>query len=76
LANAGVPAPVTVQMATYFAAQVLGEAANIGELAPGKFADITVVASDSLSDAKHLAVPLMVVKGGVTVLLEPKAPFP
>ncbi len=67
LANAGVPVPVTVQMATYFAAQVLDESANIGELAPGKFADITVVALDSLDDAKRLMQPIMVVKGGVLV---------
>ncbi len=67
LAKAGVPVPVTVQMATYFAAQVLDESANIGELAPGNYADITVVASDSLEDAKRLMQPIMVIKGGVLV---------
>lgn len=67
LADAGVPVPVTVQMATYFAAQVLGESANVGQLAPGKFADITVVALDSLEDAKRLATPIMVIKGGALI---------
>ena len=67
LSNAGVPVPVTVQMATYFAAQALGESANIGTLASGKFADITVVALDSLEDAKRLAKPVMIIKGGVLV---------
>ena len=67
LAKAGVPVPVTVQMATYFAAQVLDESANIGELAPGKYADITVVALDSLEDVKRLMQPIMVIKGGILV---------
>jgi imidazolonepropionase-like amidohydrolase len=67
LAKAGVPVPVSVQMATYFAAQVLNESENIGQLSAGKYADITVVAEDALSDAKKLAQPLMVFKGGVLV---------
>jgi imidazolonepropionase-like amidohydrolase len=67
LANAGVPVPKALQMATYFAAQVLNESANLGEIAPGKYADITVVALDALADAKKLAAPIMVLKGGVVV---------
>lgn len=67
LANAGVPVPVTVQMATYFAAQVLNESENLGQLSVGKYADITVVSEDALSDAKKLAEPIMVFKGGLLV---------
>jgi imidazolonepropionase-like amidohydrolase len=46
---------------------VLNESANLGEIAPGKYADITVVALDALADAKKLAAPMMVLKGGVEV---------
>jgi imidazolonepropionase-like amidohydrolase len=70
LHDAGVPIPVTIQMATVFAAQVLNESSNLGALSVGRYADITVVAPEALTDAALLAKPLMVFKGGVATDLE------
>jgi imidazolonepropionase-like amidohydrolase len=67
LTQAGVPINVAVQMATLNAAKVLNESENIGELSVGRYADITVVPSGSLSDVELLMKPIAVVKGGVVV---------
>jgi imidazolonepropionase-like amidohydrolase len=70
LHKAGVPITVTVQMATWNAAKVLGESANLGQIAAGKFADITVVSLDALSDPEKLAQPIHVIKNGVEIELQ------
>jgi imidazolonepropionase-like amidohydrolase len=70
LVQAGVPLNVAVQMATLNAAKVLNESENIGELSVGRYADITVVPTGSLSDVELLMKPIAVVKNGAVVMGE------
>jgi imidazolonepropionase-like amidohydrolase len=63
----GLPTPYVLKMATAFAAETLGLAAETGTLAPGLCADLLGVQGDALSDLQALTRPLLVVARGQVV---------
>ena len=56
-----------IQSATIGAAQLLDKTADIGSIAPGRFADIIAVRGDPLADARALETVEHVIKGAVLV---------
>jgi imidazolonepropionase-like amidohydrolase len=54
-----------IQSATTVAAALLGESQNLGEIAPGRFADLAAVGGDPLQDVARLEHVRFVMKGGV-----------
>lgn len=56
-----------IQAATINAASALGRDADVGQIAPGRYADIIAVDGDPLSDIRTLESVPVVVKGGVMV---------
>jgi imidazolonepropionase-like amidohydrolase len=54
-----------IQAATISAAELMGWADKVGELSPGRFADVIAVDGDPLSDVKTLEHVKFVMKGGV-----------
>jgi len=54
-----------IQAATINAAELMGWADRVGELSPGRFADVIAVDGDPLSDVKTLEHVKFVMKGGV-----------
>ncbi|MFZ5609525.1 MAG: amidohydrolase family protein [Pseudomonadota bacterium] len=60
-----------LQAATIVAAQALGQADNVGSLAPGRYADIIAVAGDPLADVAQLERVIFVMKGGTVVVPAP-----
>jgi imidazolonepropionase-like amidohydrolase len=64
MVEAGMPAIAAIQAATLSAAEVLGESATLGTLAPGKFADIVAVPGDPLLDISLTRTPSFVMKAG------------
>lgn len=54
-----------IQSATSVAAELLGQGANLGTVAAGRFADIIAVAGDPLQDVTELQRVKFVMKGGV-----------
>lgn len=61
----GMPAAAAIKAATLNAADLLGIAAQVGSLEPGKRADLIAVASDPLSDVTVLKNVSFVMKDGV-----------
>ncbi len=53
-----------IQSATTVAAALLGESKNLGEVAPGRFADLVAVDGDPLQDVARLERVRFVMKGG------------
>jgi len=53
-----------IQSATTVAAALLGESQNLGEVAPGRFADLAAVDGDPLQDVARLERVRFVMKGG------------
>ena len=53
-----------IQSATTVGAALLGESQNLGELSPGRFADIVAVDGDPLQDIGRLEHTRFVMKGG------------
>jgi len=53
-----------IQSATTVAAGLLGESKNLGEIAPGRFADLVAVEGDPLQDVARLERVRFVMKGG------------
>jgi imidazolonepropionase-like amidohydrolase len=53
-----------IQSATTVAAALLGESKNLGEVAPGRFADLVAVDGDPLQDVARLEHVRFVMKGG------------
>jgi imidazolonepropionase-like amidohydrolase len=53
-----------IQSATTVAAALLGESQNLGEVAPGRFADLVAVEGDPLQDVARLERVRFVMKGG------------
>ena len=53
-----------IQSATTVAAALLGESQNLGEVAPGRFADLVAVDGDPLQDVARLERVRFVMKGG------------
>ncbi len=56
-----------IQSATIGAAQLLDKTADIGSIAPGRFADIIAVRGDPLTDVRALETVEHVIKGAVLV---------
>lgn len=56
-----------IRAATIKAAEALGREADVGQIAPGRFADIIAVAGDPTRDVAILRDVKLVVKGGVMV---------
>jgi imidazolonepropionase-like amidohydrolase len=67
LRQAGMPALDVIRAVTVNAAQVLGWDDRIGAIEPGKFADLTAVASDPIADITELERVRFVMKGGEVV---------
>ena len=57
-----------IRSATIVAAECMGWADRVGTLAPGRFADLVAVDGDPLADITTLERPVVVLKGGRTVL--------
>jgi imidazolonepropionase-like amidohydrolase len=62
---AGMPAIEAIRAATVRAAELLGAEADLGTLAPGKYADVVAVPGDPLADIGLTRTPSFVMKGGV-----------
>lgn len=56
-----------IQSATIRAAELMGKQTDIGNLAPGRFADMVAVEGDPLQDVRRLESVSAVMKGGVLV---------
>ncbi|WP_426163931.1 amidohydrolase family protein [Sandarakinorhabdus sp. DWP1-3-1] len=54
-----------IQAATVNAGEALGRSADVGALAPGRYADIVAVTGDPLADVRVLEKVAVVIKGGV-----------
>ena len=70
LVNAGMTAMQAIQAATGWAAECLGQGADLGTIAPGKLADLVVVRGDPLADIAMLRDPAriaLVIKDGAVV---------
>lgn len=65
MVDAGMPAALAIQAATYNAAQVLGMSEEIGRIVPGFAADLLVVGSDPTAQVSALERPQMTYKAGV-----------
>jgi imidazolonepropionase-like amidohydrolase len=56
-----------IQAATRSAAEALGRGADLGAIAPGRYADLIAVDSDPLTDIHTLENVTVVIKGGQVV---------
>jgi imidazolonepropionase-like amidohydrolase len=56
-----------IQAATRNAAEALDQTANVGAIAPGRYADLIAVDGDPLKDIRTLETVAIVMKGGVIV---------
>jgi imidazolonepropionase-like amidohydrolase len=65
--DAGLSPLAVLRAATLNAAELLGRRDDLGELAPGKLADIVGVRGEPLRDGTALTRPSFVMKGGVIV---------
>jgi imidazolonepropionase-like amidohydrolase len=65
MVKAGMSPMATIQAATTGAAELIGDRQDIGELAPGRYADIIAVKGDPLSDVTELERVQFVMKGGI-----------
>lgn len=63
----GMPAMQAIWTATRWASELLGLSNKIGTLAPGKFADLMLVAGNPLDDLNRLSEPQIVFKNGAIV---------
>lgn len=66
VANGMTPAQA-IHAATVDAAELLGQADNLGRVAPGRFADLIAVQGDPLADVRVLESVAHVMKGGAVV---------
>ena len=64
---AGMPAMEAIKAATWNAADLIGDTADIGSVQPGRYADIIAVDGDPLKDVKVLEKVAFVMKGGAVV---------
>jgi imidazolonepropionase-like amidohydrolase len=60
-----------IRAGTSVAAELLGQTANIGSVAPGRYADLVAVSGDPLQDIRELERVKWVMKGGVVYKNEP-----
>lgn len=63
----GMTAMEAIQAATRNAAEALDQTANVGAIAPGRYADLIAVDGDPLKDIRTLETVAIVIKGGVIV---------
>jgi imidazolonepropionase-like amidohydrolase len=63
--EAGIPAAKVLQIATLGAARVMKRDADLGSIAPGKLADVILVAGDPAERISDIRNVELVVKGGV-----------
>jgi imidazolonepropionase-like amidohydrolase len=54
-----------IKAATWNAADLIGDTADIGSVQPGRYADIIAVAGDPLKDVTEMERVKFVMKGGV-----------
>ena len=64
MVEAGMPPMEAIQSATTRAAELLGESANLGAIAEGKFADVVAVPGDPLADISVVRRVSFVMKDG------------
>ena len=64
----GMTAPQALQAATQTAAEVLGQAGQLGRIAPGLQADLVVLGADPLQDPSAVRRVVMVIKAGRIVV--------
>ncbi len=64
MTEAGMPAMEAIRCATVHAADLLGQSALLGSLAPGKYADVVAVQGDPLTDIKVMEKVVFVMKEG------------
>jgi imidazolonepropionase-like amidohydrolase len=74
--RAGMSPLEAIRTATRNAAAALGREADVGSLAPGRFADLIAVGGDPLGDVGLLERPVAVVKGGRVVFRRPAGEQP
>jgi len=67
LVRGGMTPLAAIQAATIRAAELLERTNDIGEVVPGKFADIIAVEGDPLSDIATMEQVVFVMKGGVVI---------
>ena len=67
MVGAGMPAMEAIKAATWNAADLIGDTADIGSVQPGRYADIIAVSGDPLKDITVLEHVAFVMKGGVVV---------
>jgi imidazolonepropionase-like amidohydrolase len=65
LVNAGMPPMEAIKAATWNAADLIGDTADIGSVQAGRYADIIAVDGDPLKDVTVLETVPFVMKGGV-----------
>ncbi|HEX4709472.1 amidohydrolase family protein [Phenylobacterium sp.] len=65
LVDAGMPPMEAIKAATWNAADLIGDTADIGSIQPGRYADIIAVDGDPLTDVTVLEKVAFVMKGGV-----------
>lgn len=53
-----------IRAATLTASQALGQEGDVGQIAPGRYADMVAVAGDPLANVRLLEAPAAVIKGG------------
>lgn len=63
-AEAGIPAPDVLRLATLGAARVMGKDEDLGSVEPGKLADLILVDGDPTADIRDIRRVTTVVKGG------------
>ncbi|MDX2143882.1 MAG: amidohydrolase family protein [Rhodospirillaceae bacterium] len=64
LADVGIPPAAIVRMGTLNGAVFLGRAADLGTVAPGKFADLLLLEADPTVDVRNMRRIAWVMKGG------------
>ena len=67
MVNSGMTPMDAIKAATWNAADLIGDTADIGSVQPGRFADIIAVSGDPLKDVKVLEKVQFVMKGGSVV---------
>jgi imidazolonepropionase-like amidohydrolase len=65
MVDAGMPPMEAIKAATWNAADLIGDTADIGSIQPGRYADIIAVDGDPLADVTVLEKVPFVMKGGV-----------
>ncbi len=73
MVQAGMTPMDAILAATRNAADLIGDAKDIGSIQPGRFADIVAVSGDPLTDVSELTRVQFVMKGGTVYKADGKA---